>query len=964
MDPTTSTTVAPSRSKTWIIVILIGVALLCCIAVLSIVFISQLGSGTPKTDNPDGTDSGSTTNGSSPSSSQWGGTVDVGLKADNFNQTQFNVGTIARTSRNPSPFTRFSSPVKPTPVSLAANPPENKISYVVLNEVLLSRAAFKALAQSGWGKDGNTSSSSIRLTASQLGYSPAQLAEMARVEKIKEQEQNIPKDLQPLYTSDQAGAEIQAMVLKAYEEYYQYLQAKGVNTVYIEQMKTIVPLNKDRVRYIYKGEEAEYASSVHANEEGTGAVDYSVRYMDITAGSLFNDMKYFFNSRILGPLPTAPAERYQYHKSLRELIVRRNVYHESTHVLQRAYLQAHAPASSRSEKTIHLSSTKNLATLDSANAWKWSKVSGINHEEVTRTQESQCDGIAFDVLTNVYSMNDAQKNALWTHIYGRLDPSVDALLEIKQLWADNWPDMVNKSGYPSSIAGIVFSGSDETSTALRKAMRRIDMAAYAGYLDPLRPEETDNFWNTVKIYEPETNAPVEPVSTPAAEPAKSGRSGCLWIAIIVIVLFGCVAVAAVGVWLLAQQGNKSDTPGTSSGPTATPGFTNNPTTPVNLGLPSLRRESISTKPSRQTQLSEVELVVESLKLLQQRNWNGSNRDEKLQASDFPQSTWDRWKATQEQRRAGLTIPDSVLDLYTSPQAQTEIKAEAMKIRQEYLDFIKARGVNQRYIDEINQRVLPTDSSRYLFHFENNLESAPTSVEGISVGRDKDFMKLQMHLSVIDFNNGARVFRESGILGTPQETPHSDQALEKQLRALGMRWYIYHEMTHVLQRAYINIHADPKYANSLEPYDDPRKTTMIAADTYFWKWGQKDPWDAAAQNYDIASESQAEGISFEALTTGYDLSVAQKNAAWEHMFGRLKTVQGQLNQARSTFESKYPDYFPHDFDNYLSNTLEPGAGANADLVFSLTLRLGIMSSYVGYSNPMLPQDTGKFWAIFK
>jgi predicted YcjX-like family ATPase len=140
--------------------------------------------------------------------------------------------------------------------------------------------------------------------------------------------------------------------------------------------------------------------------------------------------------------------------------------------------------------------------------------------------------------------------------------------------------------------------------------------------------------------------------------------------------------------------------------------------------------------------------------------------------------------------------------------------------------------------------------------------------------------------------------------------------------------------------------------------------MDVDDQYFWLWGGSESLQMS-NNRDISQESQADGIAFEMLTTVYDMSSKQKEALWDRYFGRFDTTRDQLNEIKSIAESEYPDFAVSDLGDPLASIFNDYPnGTDASLLRKIAKRLSRIGPYIGYMNPMLPQDTHKLWDVVK
>lgn len=382
-------------------------------------------------------------------------------------------------------------------------------------------------------------------------------------------------------------------------------------------------------------------------------------------------------------------------------------------------------------------------------------------------------------------------------------------------------------------------------------------------------------------------------------------------------------------------------------------------------IESIYNENIVFEKAERVELSELEMALDILEILDKKNWKEKS-DFDISINDFDSSRITRFQNRQDTRNEGLTIPGDLLGIYSSSTAQKEIKDLTFQIRQEYLDYLEFKGVNKKYIDEINNNILPEDLERFTFVFKNSADATKTMVEAFR-GEDgkKDFGKYHMSISVIDFHNGARLFRNSNILDTKPKISSEIELYEKQLRDLSMRWYIYHEMTHVLQRSFMNLHAAEGMADTLIPYREETDTLMYTSKNLYWHWGEDDYQYSKKNNLEATSESQSEGISFEILANMYNMSKTQQEATWEHLFGRMNNAQTHLDSIQEITEKNFPNYDPSDLGSDLIKSLknEP-LSEEKKLLTNLSLRLGGMPAYVGYMNPMKPEDTSKFWDALK
>ncbi|MBN1332079.1 hypothetical protein JW978_04350 [Candidatus Dojkabacteria bacterium] len=390
---------------------------------------------------------------------------------------------------------------------------------------------------------------------------------------------------------------------------------------------------------------------------------------------------------------------------------------------------------------------------------------------------------------------------------------------------------------------------------------------------------------------------------------------------------------------------------------------------INLDIPSIQIESINNSninspTASQVQVNEVLLARDTFRLLESTNWSG-DKDDSLPISigDYDGSKLADYIANQDNKKNLLTIPAGIENVFSSTTSAKEIRSLMILSRQEYLAYLEAKGVNQKYIEEIDSNVLPEDPTRIEYYPENDPDAAPTSVGGYNIDENGeiDYSQVNLSLYAVDvFNQAENVF-DSRILGTP--SGDNDQDYWEKCRNIAVRQLMYHEMTHVLQRAYVNENVSEEHKSDKSAYVYADKTMADIDDQYFWEWGNSSII-AKSNNRQVSQESQADGISFEILVNVYDMSREQKAALWDHMFGRLANTRAALDEIRQLVESNWPDFSPDESGSLIGDVMRDYNKDGETTLVSLTNRMGAFPAYVGYMNPMEPDDTYLFWEFLE
>jgi len=383
-------------------------------------------------------------------------------------------------------------------------------------------------------------------------------------------------------------------------------------------------------------------------------------------------------------------------------------------------------------------------------------------------------------------------------------------------------------------------------------------------------------------------------------------------------------------------------------------------------IPSIYDETIPVTRAERITISEINLMLEAGQLLMETNWDGDKDTPlPLRPENFNQGNLQAYIEDEQADEQDFTIPAELESLYIGAEATTEIESLLLTAHGEYLAYLEAQGVLPLYLEEV-RRVLPATLERITYHPENDPTAPPTAVESLQISDErKDHSQAVMNLYPVDIFNGAGGLEEARLLGEPPTGANEYRTYHRQLRDMALRQLFWHEMTHVLQRAYVNLHVeDPAERTRKSSYLFATHTLFKDVDTqYHWKWGNG--FFADSNNKQVSDESQADGIAYEMLTTLYDMSDVQKAAVWDHQFGRLDKARQNLNEIRLLFEQNYPDFTPEEFGDLLAEVMSnyPQNEGRRQLT-TIAFRLAAIPAYIGYLNPMEPDDTPKFWEALR
>ncbi len=377
-------------------------------------------------------------------------------------------------------------------------------------------------------------------------------------------------------------------------------------------------------------------------------------------------------------------------------------------------------------------------------------------------------------------------------------------------------------------------------------------------------------------------------------------------------------------------------------------------------IESIYNENITANKSKQVQINELYLTLDVLSAMKGKGWNG-DKDTPLPISgnDLSVSKLSNYVENERSKEGLLTIPSEMEDLFIRKESAKEIEQIILSSYNEYLDYLTSRGTLEKYITEF-KNVLPANLERITYFPVNDPSSPPTATESLrKEDGEKDYSKLVMSVYAVDIYNYFTNVIDSEILGSEPTNENAKQDYLIANRNIALRQLMYHEFTHVLQQTYVNIYSSAEDLGKKSGWAEADKRLMDVDDQYFWKWGNREAFQLS-NNRQIANESQAEGISFEVLTEVYNMSSQQKAALWEFAFGRLSNMQSVLEKVKDEFQTSYPNFSPDEFGNLMADIFSDYSGPNGYELKRISFKIAALPIYIGYINPMLPEDTIKIW----
>jgi hypothetical protein len=134
---------------------------------------------------------------------------------------------------------------------------------------------------------------------------------------------------------------------------------------------------------------------------------------------------------------------------------------------------------------------------------KWDTIEVISDvENHNLAEESQADGISFDIVSNLYNMSPSQKKLAWEYRFGRLDNARDNYDAAMTIFTQNYPEYditeIGNKIYNDFITQYT-AGSDDATTLYNLQKSLGNLSGYGGYFHPVLPENIPQLWEYITI---------------------------------------------------------------------------------------------------------------------------------------------------------------------------------------------------------------------------------------------------------------------------------------------------------------------------------------------------------------------------------------------------------------------------------------------------------------------------------
>lgn len=305
---------------------------------------------------------------------------------------------------------------------------------------------------------------------------------------------------------------------------------------------------------------------------------------------------------------------------------------------------------------------------------------------------------------------------------------------------------------------------------------------------------------------------------------------------------------------------------------------------------------------------EIDLLIETLNLLD----GGKNLPDQYAESnvisyaDFDEQALRKMMSKRAAYDTALRIPDYASSLFTSEDAYDETKTIVYAARNEFIEMIKDEGVDGDLVEELEDRVFPADEDHLAVSRTENMYGEFSFVRPEYEEENWNYKEAYMRFEVGSVYTWAYLISRSGAFGEDPGNSNDGIAYWKNMRELGIRYVMYHEMTHVLQMAYENCVFEKYGTTEYEKLTEINRSTARFLDDALLLDTKKLPF-TDNDNYRMSQEAQAVLVQHYFLVSRYKLTEEQSLLVWNYAGDgkRLNNVRKQLAEVLSLIRTEGP-----------------------------------------------------------
>lgn len=364
---------------------------------------------------------------------------------------------------------------------------------------------------------------------------------------------------------------------------------------------------------------------------------------------------------------------------------------------------------------------------------------------------------------------------------------------------------------------------------------------------------------------------------------------------------------------------------------------------INSDIASINRAKIANSPD-----------VETVSMFYDALGKGGKVSEAKLAKQPDEDILLKIIATDKDNNELQTVPADLKNVYLGSEVSQEIANTLVSCRKEYAGYLSYRGVNQRYIEKLDE-IFPTDLSTFEYDDSNDPKK-----NSIAYVKNLDDGKKQFVISAVHIYFGSIMYKRSGVLEHLKGA--SPESYEKAVRDFSIRKTCYHEFTHILQESVRQVNrGSGKYA-----YFSKGQTLESSTQVLKKFFDTSDPV-GTLQLEEAIAEAQAEGLSFEMLGDVYNLSPSQKKVLWDHEFGRLALNRERINKIAGDYRNDFTSSDLIDLSNRLSDIAFELTGPKLSFSDKKQISKLVNGSFIpwlGYLNPTTKAENNNMFEFLK
>jgi len=389
---------------------------------------------------------------------------------------------------------------------------------------------------------------------------------------------------------------------------------------------------------------------------------------------------------------------------------------------------------------------------------------------------------------------------------------------------------------------------------------------------------------------------------------------------------------------------------------------------INSDARSLADGSINLNSTDNVNNTFFNYAQKTLGLIINNNWSGNITDLfPINYSDFSKTELDSYTEWMNNSIRSKTIPNDLLNIYTSSNSIVQIKQIVNIAQSEYFKYLKAAKVNQDFINELETNTLPITVETLSIDHQNLYSNPQSYVDFIKNDKgeiiNNDFSKLTMIIYSTDIYKTSIEIEESGVV--PKSQYLNDNEKHILSREIAIRYIVYKQMTAGLQRAIDTVNSPEKYKHEKDSYLKASSSLSGLQSSVDINWGGL--IYNQINNRTLLLKRQQNYLSTEVLSSVYKFATGQKELFRYKFFDRYSILGTRLAESINIFNDSYSK-FPYDnikgkiLSDFIS-TINIKNIYKSSILFinnEYTFSIDYIACYV----PLNEAEINEFWGFLK